>query len=171
MNMHQSGTLMQGSRIPCAKRQEVIFRAMVPSDVPRLALQPSQVGRLGIFEPVRDEAHGAELVAAGPAWAAERDGQIICLAGFAEVYPRRQAVAWALLSAEGIGAAHFKLRAFMRARIAEQPFRRIEAIARAMCRPELAWLEMLGFEPAAMMRAWGPLSEDHVLFEIVRSAK
>ena len=156
---------------PTETARTVEFRTMRAADLPRLVLQPSQVGQLGIFEPVRDERHGAELAASGPAWAAEAgDGSILCLAGFAEVFPRRQAVAWALIGAGGLGAAHFRLRRFMRERIAEQPYRRIEAIARAACRAELQWLALLGFERVATMRAWGPRSEDHVLFELVRGA-
>ncbi len=148
----------------------VTFRAMVPGDLPKLVLQRSQVDQFGIFEPVRDAKHGAELVESGPAWAAEADdGRILCLAGFGEVFPGRHAIAWALLGTR-IGATHFRLRRFIQARIAEQPYRRIEAVARADRPAELQWLALLGFERIATMRAWGPKSEDHVLFERIRGA-
>lgn len=148
----------------------VEYRRMAATDVTRMVLQPSQIGQLGIYEPVRDEKHGAELVEAGPAWAAETaDGEIWCLAGFAEVFPQRQAIAWALLSANMSIAAHIGLTGFMADRLAEQPYRRIEAVARAASRKELNWLRRLGFVPEGVMHDWGPLSEDHVVFRYVRS--
>lgn len=163
-------TLHEALRAPPAAERhgDVTFRPMAAGDLPRLALQSSQVDQFGIFERAHNASHGAELVEAGPAWAAEHEDRgIICLAGFAEAFPPRHAIAWAMLG-EGVGAAHFALRRFMLARIAEQPYRRIEAIARADRAAELKWLELLGFERVATMRAWGPKSEDHVLFELVR---
>jgi hypothetical protein len=150
-------------------RGHVRYRGMIASDLPRLVLQPSQIGRLGLVAPAHDESHGAELVASGPAWVCEDEkARILCLAGFAETFPGRQAVAWALISSALARRAHIGLQAFMRQRLAEQPYRRIEAIARAASAAELGWLRRLGFVPEGIMREWGPLSEDHVLFRYVR---
>lgn len=140
------------------------FRQMLPGDLPRLVLQPSQIGRLGIYAPAHDEKHGRELVASGPAWAAEEGERMLCLAGFAEVFPGRQAIAWALI-ADGVPLAnHVRMLGFMRLRLAEQSYRRIEALARAASLAECNWLRRLGFVTEGVMRNWGPLSEDHVLF-------
>lgn len=153
----------------------VTIRDMRAADVPALALQPSQVGQFGLYEPVRDETHGAWLAAAGPAWTAEaapsagsgQAGRIVAIAGFAEMFVGPagapvQAQAWALLGR--MGAAHFAVRRFIAARLAEAPYRRIEAMARAACPAEVRWLELLGFAREGRLAAWGPLSEDHFIY-------
>lgn len=146
----------------------VIFRAFEPIDVVALDLQSSQVGQLGPHEPVRDIRHGVELQQIGPAWTARApDGDVLVCAGFGEVFPGRQALAWALF-AEAFGRsvqAQGAVLAFMRARLAEQSFGRIEAIARAAMASECRWLERIGFDRAHVLRRWGPKGEDHILYE------
>ena len=149
----------------------VTFHDFEPADVIAIDLQPSQHGRLGVYEPVRDLAHGFELKETGIAWTArDGDGRVLICAGVGHVFPNVQGTAWALIS------THFGRRlssvgrvlAFGRARLDAMPFRRIEALARADSPRECAFLEAMDFERAALMRAWGPLSEDYVLYERVR---
>jgi hypothetical protein len=149
----------------------VTFHDFEPADVVAIDLQPSQTGRLGMYEPVRDLQHGFDLKEMGPAWTArDGDGRILMCAGVGHVFPDRQGTAWALIS------DHFRARrrsagkvlAFGRAMLDAMPFRRIEALARADSPRECGFLEAMDFERCAVMRAWGPLSEDYVLYERVK---
>lgn len=149
----------------------VTFSAFQPGDAVAIDLQPSQHGRLGMYEPIRDLQHGFELQEMGPAWTArDSDGRILMCAGVGHVFPNAQGTAWALISthfAERRASAG-RVLAFGRAQLDAMPFRRIEALARADSPRECAFLEALGFEHCAEMRAWGPLSETYVLYERVR---
>jgi len=149
----------------------ITIRALEPIDVVALDLQESQVGQLGAFEPVRDIKHGVELQSLGPAWSAiDAQGDVLCCAGFGTVFPKQQALAWALFGkrfAANVRAQAAVLR-FMRARVADVGFVRLEAMARAACPSECAWLERIGFERRMLLRKWGPLGEDHVFFERVK---
>lgn len=147
------------------------IRALEPIDVVALDLQESQVGQLGAFEPVRDIKHGVELQALGPAWSAlDAEGNVLCCAGFGTVFPRQQAIAWALFGARF--AASFRAQAavlrFMRQRVADVDFPRLEAIARADRPSECGWLEAIGFEARTLLRKWGPLGQDHIFYERVK---
>lgn len=149
----------------------VTFRPFGPADILGLDLQESQIGQLGIYEPVRDLEHGAQLQASGPAWTAiSDDGIILVSAGFVEVFTDRQATAWALISREYLHrrSSQAAILRFMRARIAAAPYRRIEALCRAGVHAEERWLCALGFEDHALLRNWGPKSEDYRLFERIR---
>lgn len=149
----------------------VTFSDFQPADAVAIDLQDSQHGRLGMYEPVRDLQHGCDLQAMGPAWTArDGDGRILICAGVGHVFPNAQGTAWALIS-DHFGqrrASVGKVLRFGRAHLDALPFRRIEAIARADSPRECAFLEAMDFERCAMLRAWGPLSEDYVLFERVR---
>jgi hypothetical protein len=149
----------------------IAIRPLMPLDVLALDRQPNVDGQFGIYEPVRNIAHGTELMAMGPAWSAVgADGAILCCAGFGEVFAGVQATAWALFSREFATSirAQAAVGRFMRSRVAEGPWRRIEALCRVDWPAEARWLEYVGFrrhgEP---LRAWGPLSEDYWLYERV----
>lgn len=149
----------------------VTFHDFEPADVVAIDLQASQHGRLGIYEPVRDLQHGFDLKAMGPAWTArDGDGRILMCAGVGHVFPDVQGTAWALISND-FGhrrAAVGKVLRFGRAHLDAMPFRRIEAIACANAPRECAFLEAMDFERCSLLRAWGPLSEDYVLYERVK---
>lgn len=149
----------------------ITIRALEPIDVVALDLQESQVGQFGAFEPMRDIRHGLELQALGPAWSAlDARGDVLCCAGFGTVFPGQQAICWALFGqrfAASVKAQGAVLR-FMRDQVASYPFPRLEAIARAACAAECAWLERIGFERRALLRKWGPLGQDHVFYERVK---
>lgn len=147
----------------------VTFRAFAPDDVLALDVQPSQRGQLGIYEPVLDLTHGRMLEASGPAWTAVQGERVLCCAGFGEAFGTAHAYCWALLG-RGLGGAHFALRRFIAERMAEAPYRRIEAMVRAGCKAEVQWVELLGFEREGLLRAWGPKGEDHLVYALVRGA-
>lgn len=147
------------------------IRPLEPIDVVALDLQESQVGQLGAYEPMRDIRHGVELQALGPAWSALDDaGDVLCCAGFGTVFPDRQAICWALFG-QRFGAsvqAQTAVLRFMRARVADYAFPRLEAIARADRPSECRWLEAIGFVRGMVLRQWGPLGQDHVFYERVK---
>ncbi|MGN6596080.1 hypothetical protein [Sphingopyxis terrae] len=148
----------------------VEIRALLPLDVLALDRLPNVEGQFGIYEPIKNIAHGIELQAMGPAWTAVgEDGTILCCAGFGQVFTDVQASAWALFSREFATSARAQaaVMRFMRDRIAEGPWRRIEALCRDAWPAEGRWLERVGFSRVALLRAWGPHSEDYWLFERV----
>lgn len=146
----------------------VTFRPMEPEDLPRLKLQPSQHWDMGLYRTVHDAEDARGLIAAGPAWTGvARDGRILGCAGFGELWPNAHAVAWAML-AEGLGPAHLAITRFVRARLADAPYRRIEAIVRAGHEAPCQWARLVGMEAVAVLRRWGPADETHLLFERIR---
>jgi hypothetical protein len=151
----------------------VTFRAMIAEDVVELALQPSQHVCLGVTRAVHSIEDGEELVEGGPAWTAvARDGRILCCAGFRILWAANEAtgghgVAWALLAAD-LGPAQVAITRFARARIAESPLDRIEAIVRAGVVAEPQWARLVGLRRRALLRKWGPEGKTHLLFERVR---
>lgn len=146
------------------------IRPLMPLDVLALDQMPGVEGQYGIYEPVKNIAHGLELQAMGPAWSAvDDDGSILCCAGFGRVFGDVQATAWALFSREFAAStrAQAAVLSFTRAQIVSMPFRRIEALSRDAVPAEGRWLERIGFTRVAKLRAWGPRSEDYWLFERV----
>ena len=141
-----------------------VFSSFEPADVVALDLQETQVGQLGPYEPVRNLKHGIELKAMGPAWTLRNDtGDVLACSGFGEVFPGQQATIWALIA--DVTAARFAVVRFMRARLAEMPYHRIEALARASHPKECRLLEAVGFGRPHRLRKWGPAAEDHILYE------
>jgi hypothetical protein len=148
----------------------VAFRDMLAGDVVQLALQPSQHRWLGLTRPVTSFEEGQELASGGPAWTAVANGgRILTCAGFKILWPENErtkghAIAWALLAAD-LGTAHLAITRFARARIAEAPYARLEAIVRAGNEAERTWAWLVGFRNPTLLRAWGPDAEDHLLYE------
>ncbi|HEV2747612.1 MAG TPA: hypothetical protein VGW34_09980 [Allosphingosinicella sp.] len=150
----------------------VAFRPMLAADAVQLALQPSQHVCLGVTRPVLSIEDGRELAEGGPAWTAIAGGRVVACAGFRLLWPPSgrtagHAVAWALLAA-GIGAAHLAVTRFARARIAESPLARIEAIARAEVEAECRWPRLVGLAFVCDLPCWGPDGATHKLFARVR---
>ncbi|QUM73345.1 hypothetical protein [Sphingopyxis granuli] len=146
------------------------IRPLQPLDVLALDRQPNVEGQFGLYEPIKNIRHGIELQAMGPAWSAiAGDGTVLCCAGFGQVFADVQATAWAIFSRQFVESARAQAAVirFMRARVAEGPWRRIEALCRAAWPAEGRWLERVGFSRVALLRAWGPQSEDYWLFERV----
>lgn len=143
----------------------VSFRPLRPEDVLALQLQPSQHVELGLSRGIETFEEAEELCSRGPAWSAiAGDGRVLCVAGFAEIFPPVHAVAWAML-AEGIGRDHRRITEYARARVDEQNYRRIDLITAARL-PCLKWARMLGFERDPYpLRNYGAASELCFLFE------
>lgn len=151
----------------------VRFRPLLAGDVVQLALQPSQHVTLGIYAPVHDVEHGRELEAGGPAYTAiAPDGRILCCAGLTELWPAGpknggHALAWGML-AEGLGSAHLAITRFGRRLFETSSYTRIEAIVRAHVKAEVTWARLLGLKQSAVLEAWGPDGETHLLFDRIR---
>ena len=150
------------------------FRPFAAGDAVQISLQPSQHVTLGIARPTLSIEDGRELEARSPtAWTAiAENGRILACAGLQLLWPASDrtgghAMAWALLSTE-LGAAHVAITRFFRRVVIEDPATRVEAITRAGVAAECRWAELVGFTRAALLRAWGPEAEDHVLYERVR---
>lgn len=150
----------------------VEFRPFGPADIIALDVQESQIGQFGIFEPIRDLEHGAQLQASGPAWTAiGEDGVMLICAGFVEVFGDRQATAWALISREYLcrRSSQAAILRYSRERVAAAPYRRIEALCRLGNNKEEHWLSAIGFDCHDQpLRNWGPKSEDYLLYERIR---
>ncbi|PTR07866.1 MULTISPECIES: hypothetical protein [Novosphingobium] len=146
----------------------VLFVPLRASHVPAISLQVSQQGAMGLWTPEMTEAYGHELVAGGPAWAGidVATGRVIGAAGFAVVFPTH-ANAWALLSPD-IGRHAKAITQFVRLQIGMAPWRRIEALTRAIYPQQARWAKACGFSSVAVMRNHGPLCETVELFEVVR---
>lgn len=139
------------------------IRPMLAEDVLTIDLQPCQAMEPGAI----DLAYGEMAAASGAAWTAERGGKIIGCGGLHEQFPT-QAVAWALLS-QPIGSAMTAITRQARRAIAESRWTRIEALVRADFPAGLEWAAVIGLRQVALLRSWGPVCSDHVLFEAVRA--
>ena len=141
---------------------------MQAADALQIQRQASQLVQLGLERHITLE-EADDLATGGEAWtlreSADADARIVACVGLRELFPGRQAVAWAIL-AEGLGAAHLAVTRFARRRIAASPLRRIEAIVRTDA--ECAWAKLVGLTPAHVLRCYGGASETHVLFERIR---
>jgi len=138
-------------------------RPMLAADMPLLRLQKAQQWFLGP-ELQLDEAYGASLLAAGPAWTVLRaDGSILACCGYGE-HNARYASCWSLL-AEGLGRDHLALTRIVRERIAAAPYDAIDALVRADHPAALRWARLVGLTYLAHLRRRGPGGEDYVAYE------
>lgn len=146
----------------------VSFRAFQPADVVKISRHLSaELLRIGLTEDPASIEEGQALAAAGPAWTAVgRDGEILCCAGFAEVFPGIQAEAWAML-ATAIGPAHLAITRFARWQIQTSPLFRIDARC-VRRRAEITWAKLCGLREWAELGPWGPRREPTMLFSRIR---
>jgi RimJ/RimL family protein N-acetyltransferase len=140
----------------------VEIRQMVPADALTIVRQPSQRIQLGLETPMTMEI-AQDLVDGGEAWTAWREGVPIACLGIRDTFPGIQGVAWAILSA-GLGRDHLAITRFCRYRLANSPLVRIEAIVSADNEADVVWAHRVGFKPEALLRKFGALSQDHVLY-------
>jgi hypothetical protein len=150
------------------------IREFLAGDIVQLALQPSQHVTLGVTRELHSIEDGRELADRGPAWTAiSESGRILACYGFAFLWPPSEttgghALAWAML-ASGLGLDHVTITRFARSTIARSPISRIEAIVRAEVEAEWRWAELVGLKRAAVLRAWGPDGEPHLLYERIHA--
>jgi hypothetical protein len=163
---------------------------MEPAHALAIRRQDSQRLQLGIVADF--DADDAERIAAAPGecWAAVEGDRVVAVFGLIEVFPRRQATAWAVLSSD-IGRHHLAITRFCAERIAQSVYRRIEAIVECedvepwigrfpdidqgeliealmqsdLRTPGVRWALACGLKPAAVLRCYGQASETHMLFE------
>jgi RimJ/RimL family protein N-acetyltransferase len=92
------------------------------------------------------------LVKSGPAWAVKRDGAIVALAGYTELWPGR-AVVWGYLGSNA-GPSMSAMTRFMRAEMAKVHLvcPRVEAYADRHHPAAHRWLKLLGFKREGLMR-------------------
>lgn len=143
-----------------------MIRAFRPQDVLAIDVQPLQLEEFG----PPDLAYG-ERAARGAAWTAtmpngEGGEQVIGCGGIVPLFASH-GLAWALLAGE-LGARFVAMTRCARAAIEASPYRRIEALVRADWPQAIRWAEAIGLERNALIRAWGPLGIDHVLYERVK---
>tara|TARA_R110000868_G_scaffold32613_3_gene118699 strand:- start:1838 stop:2347 length:510 start_codon:yes stop_codon:yes gene_type:complete len=151
---------------------------------------PSQAVQLGIAAEMTPEA--AEELCGDPAseaWACFAAGRLVACCGLRAVLDGGHAVAWATL-ARGIGGAHLAVTRFVRSRVLQSSFARIEAVALAndaepivahfgdldaqqlieavMVRPtrECRFAVLGGLKPAHVLRHYGGAT--HMLMERIR---
>lgn len=89
------------------------------------------------------EAAAESLDAAGPAWAAIADGEVIACAGLVPVWEGR-AYAWALL-ARGAGRHMLRLTRQIRSRLDAAGYRRVEMAVDSGFGAGCRWATLLGF--------------------------
>lgn len=148
---------------PSSYLTRVTIRPMTVADAMSLQRQSSQQVQVGLVRDMSVEV-AQDLIDNGEAWTAERAGVPVAIMGLRETFAGRQGVAWAVL-AEGVGAAHLPISRHARRRIADSALVRIEAIVRVDVDAEMLWARLVGLEPRCLLRKFGALSEDHMLFE------
>jgi len=146
----------------------ITLTPFVPADLDWLFLEPVQQEWLGATSPVLDEDYGRAVQACGPCWTArDAKGWVLGAGGFQEFgrswdaansergsswdaanseRGRGYAIAWGLV-AQGVGADHLALTRVVRAKIAEAPYGRVEALIRADWKPSVRWARLLGLRP------------------------
>jgi hypothetical protein len=165
----------------------VRFFTLTANDV--LAIQ--RLPRHGVVfgQPEIATREEAEAMAASPvAWACRYKGELIACFGIVEHFRGRQGLGWTLL-ADRLGLAHLRLTRFIQQQIDNCGLRRLELLARGpdlegvlarhpgldqgqilalameAATPEMRWAQMLGLQPAYVMRQWGADSSTCVVFE------
>ena len=158
------------------------FRPMQPSDLFVVDVQDSQATFLG-QDAAPDLETALDLAAQPVAWTVWRGEQVLACFGIRETFPGQHGTAWALLG-KAIGRDHLALTRFVRSVLAACALPRIDVLARA-CDPgphswnavaesmaeataECRWCELLGFEPAHLLRKFGAAGEAYMLFERLR---
>lgn len=144
------------------------FRPMLAGDAMLLEMQPSQHFELGLEEPIftRERAH--DLADNGLAWTAHDGARILCCAGFRQLYTGH-AIAWAaFVDPSELGRAAVSISRYAARRVADAPYRRIEAIVEADNERAMEWSARIGLEPVHLLRKYGAEGKDHMLFERVK---
>jgi hypothetical protein len=108
----------------------------------------------------------AGLEAEGLAWTGLAGGLVVGAAGVTRVWPGR-GVAWALMYALPRPAwlAATRMAAHTLDAAHRQGLRRIDASVARDFAPGHRWARLLGFQPYALLRAYGPDGRDHIGYE------
>ncbi len=137
--------------------------AFKPAHLDQLVLQEAQeyfgaeIARPGYGEMLRDR---------GQAFTAMAGGEVIGCGGCIEVWDNRAAI-WALVgknAGRNMVSIHRAVSGFLLA----APWRRVEAAVDVGFEAGMRWIEMLGFQREAVMRAYRPDGGDSYLFARVK---
>lgn len=138
---------------------------MLAGDAMRLELQESQHFEMGLDEATFTPERAHDLAENGTAWTAYRGSQILCCAGFREIYTGH-AIAWAaFVEPRKLGRAGVVISRFAAKCVASASYRRIEAIVEADNERAFEWSKRIGLNPVHVLRGYGNEGKDHILFE------
>ena len=143
----------------------MIVKTLTANDLLAMRLQVSQA----YFGPSVTEAYAREICAAGPAFAGVHGGRVLGAAGLLPQWDGR-AIAWALLS-ESAGSQMLAITRAVKRFLAMQVYRRIDTWAEVDFAPAHRWLELLGFEREARVRAYTPQGADAYLYARINGGK
>ncbi len=134
----------------------IFIRPFKPTDMVDIAVQQGQIalGEAGLVT----LAQGREYAASGPAQAFTRgiDGPLLCLAGLRQTHPH-YATAWCVM-ADGMLDFH-------------PQYTRIDTLVHVDYEAGHRWAQLLGFEPAHVLRHAAPDGGDMMLYELKRKAQ
>lgn len=130
-----------------------------PEHLHGLLLQPSQAI---MQQTLADPAYGQSLAAAGPAYSAIHDDQVLACAGLIPQWPNR-ALAWALVASEA-GRHMISIHKAVLKTLSAYPCRRIETAVSCNFSNGHRWATMLGFQKEGTMRAYTPDGSDCNLY-------
>lgn len=138
------------------------FRA---GDVALMTPQPAQTESTG------DDRDWQQVEDAQVGWTVWKDAQPICVAGLVPIWHGR-AEAWTCIS-RAVGRhemlwLHKHVLAYLHDAQREERFRRIEAWTLNRFREGHRWLNMLGFEPEAVLRSYTPQGDDVMMYARIR---
>lgn len=119
--------------------------------VERLRVQPAQAAA---FARMSDPVYRAELLAAGPAWAASRGERVLALAGLSD-HGGGRAQAWCFLG-DDLRRDMVALVRAIRRTLDGSAFGRVELVTVPGWKPAADFARALGFEFEATMHGWLP---------------
>jgi hypothetical protein len=108
----------------------------------------------------------ADILRGGPAFTALAGDEVVACSGCLEIWDNR-AAAWALVgknAGRNMVSIHRAVSGFLLA----APWRRVEAAVDVGFEAGMRWIEMLGFQREAVMRAYRPDGGDSYLFARVK---
>jgi len=136
----------------------MIVLPLRPYHLREMTLQNSQA----YAGPLITDEYAATICKLGEAFAGMTHGQVVCCAGVLPQWEGR-AIAWALFSKDAGRHLHGITKA-VKQFLELQRIRRIETWVDATFPPAIRWIEMLGFQFEAEMRAYGPQGQTGLLY-------
>ena len=148
----------------------IFIRPFKPTDMVDIAVQQGQIalGEAGLVT----LAQGREYAASGPAQAFTRgiDGPLLCLAGLRQTHPH-YATAWCVM-ADGKRHDFVAITRACRLMLDFHPqYKRIDTLVHVDYEAGHRWAQLLGFEPAHVLRHAAPDGGDMMLYELKRKAQ
>lgn len=148
----------------------IIIRPFKPADMVDIAVQQGQqaIGEAGMVT----LAQGRDYAASGPAVAMTRgtDGPLLCLAGLRQTHGH-YATAWCVM-ADGKRHDFVAITRACRTLLDFHPhYTRVDTLVHVDYEAGHRWAQMLGFEPAHVLRHAAPDGGDMMLYELKRKAQ